>query len=356
MARLIEFFTQTGELVLDPFAGVGGTLLGAAIARGPRRAIGIELDPRWAAVYDGVVPDLAGERDGAGPCWPTSARPTRAGRGRSTSGAEMRVGDALAVLPTIAADSIDLVATDPPYNVQLPMTMAGGPLSEAHANRRTDYAMISDSTADLANSAGLRRRSSTAWSVVFGELCGCCARRYAMVIVRDAYQDGRYLFTGVGPGRAGGARGVRPEGYCSGRKPARDAVRRHDDRHVVRQRTVSGRARDGWRPPRRATSPTEHRLGHRLAAGNAIDDCRAGIGDAEQLQRRAADDRPSEPLDAAIQAVPAYQPRRRRRSLVEPRVDPLGDSGDELRGELVEQLPACLGARPRRVAEHARAG
>jgi DNA modification methylase len=38
MARLIEFFTKSGELVLDPFAGVGGTLLGAAIARGPRRA------------------------------------------------------------------------------------------------------------------------------------------------------------------------------------------------------------------------------------------------------------------------------------------------------------------------------
>ena len=35
MCRLIEFFTKSGELVLDPFAGVGGTLLGAAIAQGP---------------------------------------------------------------------------------------------------------------------------------------------------------------------------------------------------------------------------------------------------------------------------------------------------------------------------------
>ena len=67
MARLIEFFSRTGELVLDPFAGVGGTLLGAAIARGPRRAIGIELDPRWAAIYGAVVAELAGERDGHGP-------------------------------------------------------------------------------------------------------------------------------------------------------------------------------------------------------------------------------------------------------------------------------------------------
>src|SRR3954470_7238361 len=67
MARLIEFFTRSGELVLDPFAGVGGTLLGAAIARGPRRALGIELSPRWAEVYAQVVRDLSAERDGQGP-------------------------------------------------------------------------------------------------------------------------------------------------------------------------------------------------------------------------------------------------------------------------------------------------
>ena len=51
MARLIEFFTKPGELVLDPFAGVGGTLLGAAICRAPRRALGFEIEPRWATVY-----------------------------------------------------------------------------------------------------------------------------------------------------------------------------------------------------------------------------------------------------------------------------------------------------------------
>src|SRR6187401_111618 len=67
MARLIEFFSRTGDLVLDPFAGVGGTLLGAAISRGPRRALGIELDPRWAAIYAEVLRDLTAERDGLGP-------------------------------------------------------------------------------------------------------------------------------------------------------------------------------------------------------------------------------------------------------------------------------------------------
>src|SRR3977135_55887 len=63
MARLIEFFSRTGDLVLDHVGGVGGPLLGAAIARGPRRAIGIELDPRWAAVYQRVVVELTAQRD-----------------------------------------------------------------------------------------------------------------------------------------------------------------------------------------------------------------------------------------------------------------------------------------------------
>src|SRR4249919_4074774 len=61
MARLIEFFSRSGELVLDPFAGVGGTLLGAAIARGPRRAIGMELDSRWVTVFDETVAALSAE-------------------------------------------------------------------------------------------------------------------------------------------------------------------------------------------------------------------------------------------------------------------------------------------------------
>ena len=197
MARLIEFFTTTGELVLDPFAGVGGTLLGAAIARGPRRGLGLEIEPRWVAVFEALVAQLAAERGGLGPLVADIGTSDPGGeRGFDPSGLEMRLGDSLVLLPEIESDSIDFVATDPPYNIQLPITMSGGKLAEEHANRRTDYAMVTEHDGDLANSADyptfLDRMEE-----IFGQLVRVLRpERYAAVIVRDAYQQGRYIFTG----------------------------------------------------------------------------------------------------------------------------------------------------------------
>jgi DNA modification methylase len=212
MAKLIEFFTKTGELVLDPFAGVGGTLLGAAIARGPRRALGIELSPRWAAVYEQVVAEVLAANDGGLTLTDLGTSDPGGERGFDPSGLEMRVGDALAILPTLEPASIDFVATDPPYNVQLPMTMSGGALAEEFANRRTDYAMVTDDPADLANLA-----SYPAFLDRMTELLAELARvlrpnRYAVLIVRDAYQDGRYVFTGADLATRADSVGLVPKG------------------------------------------------------------------------------------------------------------------------------------------------
>jgi DNA modification methylase len=197
MARLIEFFTVTGELVLDPFAGVGGTLLGAAIARGPRRALGFEIEPRWVEIYRKLVGDLAAERDGRGPLLADMGPSDPGGqRAFDASGLEMRLGDSLVLLPQLEPESVDFVATDPPYNIQLPITMSGGKLAEEHANRRTDYAMVTEHAGDLANSADYATFLDR-MEVAFAQLLRILRPdRYAAVIVRDAYQDGRYVFTG----------------------------------------------------------------------------------------------------------------------------------------------------------------
>jgi DNA modification methylase len=124
----------------------------------------------------------------------------------------MRVGDALEILPTLDDASVDLVATDPPYNIQLPLTMAGGVLAQTHANRRTDYAMVSDAPADLANApdypAFLDRMGG-----VFAELVRVVRPgRYVLVIVRDAYQGGRYQFVGADLAARAEAAGLVPKG------------------------------------------------------------------------------------------------------------------------------------------------
>jgi DNA modification methylase len=213
MARLIEFFTRGGELVLDPFAGVGGTLLGAAICRSPRRALGFELDSRWAALYEEVVRDALAERDGLGPELADLGSADPGGPRRfEPRGCRMRQGDALALLAELAEGSVDFVATDPPYNPQLRMTMAGGRLAERFANRRTDYAMVSDDPADLANSASYEEYLDR-MERVFAELCRVLRPGgYAAVIVRDAYQEGRYRFTGADLAARADQAGLVPKG------------------------------------------------------------------------------------------------------------------------------------------------
>src|SRR5215218_9113815 len=48
--EFVEFFTKQGELVFDPMAGTGSTLLAAM--RAGRRALGIELNPEFARLAE----------------------------------------------------------------------------------------------------------------------------------------------------------------------------------------------------------------------------------------------------------------------------------------------------------------
>ncbi len=88
-ADLIKVFTKRGQTVLDPLAGVGGSLLGAALAG--RKAIGIELNPKWIDVYEEVcsLEDL--------------------------EKFPVYCGDANVVLPTLPLNSADFILTDVPY-------------------------------------------------------------------------------------------------------------------------------------------------------------------------------------------------------------------------------------------------
>ncbi len=49
MKYIIEFFTKEGGWVLDPFMGVGGTLLGASLCR--RNAVGLDISEKYVETY-----------------------------------------------------------------------------------------------------------------------------------------------------------------------------------------------------------------------------------------------------------------------------------------------------------------
>lgn len=88
-ADLIKVFTKSGQMVLDPLAGVGGTLLGAALSG--RKAVGIELNQKWIDIYEEVC-DLEG-----------------------LEVFQIHHGDANVVLPTLEPNSADFILTDVPY-------------------------------------------------------------------------------------------------------------------------------------------------------------------------------------------------------------------------------------------------
>lgn len=95
VGRLIRFFTKQGNLVLDPFVGIGSTLKACAVDQ--RRGIGVELNPTFATLarrrLETEVQDLL----------------------TPTDDQQVLEGDARDVLPTIPTDSVDFIVTSPPY-------------------------------------------------------------------------------------------------------------------------------------------------------------------------------------------------------------------------------------------------
>jgi DNA modification methylase len=89
--RLLLFFTKKGDLVLDPFSGVGSTL--KACALNERRGVGIELVEKWV--------ELSKKR------LATEAR----------IGPEQKIiqGDSREIMRQLEGEKFDFIVTSPPY-------------------------------------------------------------------------------------------------------------------------------------------------------------------------------------------------------------------------------------------------
>ena len=101
-------------MVLDPLAGVGGSLLGAALVN--RRAVGIELNQKWIDIYNQVC-DL-----------------------ENLTKFTVMQGDANDKLKLIEKESIDFVITDVPYWImdQLTKTRSGAAERQSNLSKFND--------------------------------------------------------------------------------------------------------------------------------------------------------------------------------------------------------------------------
>lgn len=103
MKDLIAFFTKSGGWILDPFMGVGGTLLGASLIEN-RNAVGIDLEKRYIEVYNKV-------------CKQENLKQQLAICEDSRN---------IGTIQQIKNKTFDLILTDPPYADMLSKKRTGG--------------------------------------------------------------------------------------------------------------------------------------------------------------------------------------------------------------------------------------
>ena len=161
--QFIEFFTQPGQLVLDPMAGTGSALI-AAVQAG-RRAVGVELNPAYAAVAQSRLAE--DEKGAAGHVICADAR---------TIGA-------------LGLEPVDYVLTSPPYWDML-RRRGHETQQERRANPDLDV-YYSDSGQDLGNLADYEQFLGELVSIYRVVAALMRPGAYATIIVKNVKKDGR---------------------------------------------------------------------------------------------------------------------------------------------------------------------
>jgi DNA modification methylase len=165
--RLVKFFTKSGDLVIDPYAGVMSTLKACALSG--RRGIGIELVEHWAKLGEQRLREEL-------PSPPSHQT--------------IVVGDARIELQKLATESADYLVTSPPYWQILGKRPDHKTKRERLANGfATKY---SDDPRDLGNIADYRSFLDQL-AICFRE----CLRilkpeKYASIIVSDFRHNSTY--------------------------------------------------------------------------------------------------------------------------------------------------------------------
>jgi len=172
--EFIEFFTKRGQVVLDPMAGTGSTLVAAL--RSGRSSYGIELNPAYARIACQVVED---ERQSLGEAV-----------GALT--AQVITGNAAAIaehVSTFDIPTIDYILTSPPY---WDMLRARGAQTQKQRRATPELDVFySDDPQDLGNIEDYEEFLERLVSIYAGLKPFLRERAYLTIIVKNVKKGGR---------------------------------------------------------------------------------------------------------------------------------------------------------------------
>ena len=133
--RAIDAYSNPGDLVLDPMCGIGTTLVEAIHAG--RRAVGVELEPRWAKLARANIEHAHDQG--------------------ASSAAHVIEGDARQT-PRLLTDAqhrqVDLILTSPPYACQVADVSTENLISHSGSIRREDTSNYSPDRSNLGHARG----------------------------------------------------------------------------------------------------------------------------------------------------------------------------------------------------------
>lgn len=123
MRKFVDFFTKEGQVVLDPFMGVGGTLIACSLSS--RKGIGIDLSKEYVDLYKKACKEL------------------------NVSQQTAIVGNSLEISKLLKKNTIvDFILTDPPYGEMLSKKRTGQRKKKTGIIKATPF---TNSEKDLGN-------------------------------------------------------------------------------------------------------------------------------------------------------------------------------------------------------------
>ena len=163
MKQLIEFFTKKGGRVLDPFVGVGGTLLACSMAG--RQGIGVDLSSEYLEIYHRAAAEL--------------------GLAPQTT----LVGDARNLQEILKDEELfDLILTDPPYADMLSRKQSGDKKKKTGDDSPTPF---TDQPNDLGNMP-ITQFYESLKEVIGGALQYLKPKGYVVVFCKDLQPTKEY--------------------------------------------------------------------------------------------------------------------------------------------------------------------